>query len=423
MTRDFIPGSTLTITPEDLVASLQSDAVWLDGGGGRSIVTWGPREVAVNENDWEDAGRRLSAGAPAGEPFAGGVVGSVAYDGRRSWLARVEGAAIYSDGTWTIDGSPSFRAQARRALERAVPLPPAPPAPALRSVRTMDQAVYEGRVRRILAWIAEGDCYQVNLSRAVVAEGVGDPFVAYRRLSHLARAPYAAWLRPSPEYAVLSASPELLLAADGERVWSEPIKGTRPRHGDPVADRALAGELRTSEKDLAELVMIVDLVRNDLGRVARTGSVTWEKRRVTAHANVHHASQIVRATLGDGQDSWAALGALFPAGSITGAPKIRACQRIAEVEDEPRGLYCGTIGFTGGRTARWNVAIRTAEWSPAAGGTLTWHVGGGIVADSDPTEEWKETVAKGTTMARAFGDVSDEGRLPSYSRQQGSFCS
>lgn len=406
----------MKITPEDLVATLPSDAVWLDGGGGRSIVTWGVREAAIDEKDWEDAGRRLSAGSPAGEPFAGGVVGAVAYDGRRSWLARVEGAALFAEGSWRLDGTPSFRADARRALDRARPLPPVAPAPALRTMRTLDQEVYESRVRRVLAWIAEGDCYQVNLSRAVVAEGVGDPFVAYRRLSNLARAPYAAWLRPSADHAVLCASPELLLAADGSRVWSEPIKGTRARHGDPVADRALAGELRTSEKDMAELVMIVDLVRNDLGRVARTGSVTWDKRRLTAHANVHHASQVVRAELADGQDAWSALGALFPAGSITGAPKLRACQRITELEDEPRGMYCGTIGFTGGRNARWNVAIRTAEWTSDAGGTLTWHVGGGIVADSDPTAEWQETVAKGTTMARAFG--AEAADVPRRTRTQ-----
>ena len=382
--------------------------MWLDGGAGRSIVTWGAREVAVDAKDWEDAGRRLSAGSVTGEPFAGGVVGCVSYDGRRSWLARVEGGAVYADGRWRIDGTASFRADASRALDRARPLPPVGPAPALRSVRTMDPAAYEARVRRILDWIGDGDCYQVNLSRAVVAEGVGDAFAAYRRLSHLAKAPYAAWLRPSPDYAVLCASPELLLAADGSRVWSEPIKGTRARHGDPVADRALAGELRTSEKDTAELVMIVDLVRNDLGRVARTGTVTWDKRRLTAHANVHHASQVVRAELADGADAWAALGALFPAGSITGAPKLRAMQRIAELEDEPRGMYCGTLGFVGGRSARWNVAIRTAEWSPEAGGTLAWHVGGGIVAESDPAAEWQETVAKGTTMARAFGGEASE---------------
>jgi para-aminobenzoate synthetase component 1 len=259
---------------------------------------------------------------------------------------------------------------------------------------------FRASVARILDWIHQGDCYQVNLTRAVHVDGIPEPWSVWLRLRAAAGAAYGAYLRPTPTLAVLSSSPELLLAVDGREAWSEPIKGTRPRGATPEADAAQRVALTRSEKDQAELVMIVDLVRNDLGRVAAPGAVRWEPRRIDAHPNVLHASQRVRATLAAGRDGWDALAALSPAGSVTGCPKRRAMQRIAELEPEPRGVYCGSVGFASDHgAARWNVAIRTAVWHD---GRARWHVGGGIVADSDPAEEWQETVDKERLLRAAF---------------------
>jgi para-aminobenzoate synthetase component 1 len=271
---------------------------------------------------------------------------------------------------------------------------------------SLDRREHESCVEQIKGHLGAGDCYQINLTRPVMLEGIGDAWPAWLRLRRLAGAPYGAWLCLSTEYRILCSSPELLLEVRGDCAVSEPIKGTRPRHPDPVVDHAMAGALRESDKDRAELTMIVDLVRNDLGRVAVPGTVTAAARRITAHANVHHASQRVSARLRPGEDAWSALAAVFPAGSVTGAPKIRATERIFELEPEPRGVYCGAIGFVSSSgNAAWNVAIRTGVWSPRAGGALRYHVGGGIVADSQPAEEWWETVAKGTAMARAFAGM------------------
>lgn len=421
-------------TPEDVFARLHDrpGAVWLDGGAtGRSIVAWDPVETVTDGAGWPDVGRRLSGGSGDGG-FDGGCIGYLSYEaGARVEralpaprptpepeiaLSRYEGGLTWdpADGRWTIAGTPSFRRAAARLLDRAAAEAPPPPAPTPRSARTTSQAAYEDAVRRVLDYIAAGDCYQVNLSRPVHLTGLDAPWPSYRRLRHLSAPPYGAFLRIDDTLAVLSNSPELFLDATGRDVASLPIKGTRPRHPDPVVDRAHRLELRRADKDRAELTMIVDLVRNDLGRVAVPGSVTWGPREITAHANVHHASQRVSARLCDGLDVWDALAAAFPPGSVTGAPKVRACQRIAELEPEPRGVYCGAIGFVSGARSVWNVAIRTAV---RTADTARFHVGGGVVADSDPTAEWWETVHKGTVLARAFAGepiptADDAVRLP-----------
>lgn len=386
-------------------------AVWLDSGDGEgwSIVAWEPTDVA----DGWPARRRAPRRAEA--PFDGGHIGYVGYGaGHRVapvprgaptpepeiWLPRYEGAACFrhADATWHLTGPPSLQRDAARALaEATAPPPPAPPTGRVRA--SADRAPYERAVDQIRALITEGDCYQVNLTRAVHVDEPGDPVSAYRRLRERP-APYGAILRVSPEVAVLSNSPELLLAVDGARVVSVPIKGTRPRGAEPAADRALAEALLASDKDRAELTMIVDLVRNDLGRVARIGSVRAGERSLASLPTVHHTVWPVEAELAEGRDGWDALAALFPPGSVTGAPKIRACQRIAELEGEPRGAYCGAIGYASddGR-ACWSVAIRVAVF---AGGAARYHVGGGIVIDSAPADEWAETVAKEAALRRAL---------------------
>lgn len=392
-------------------------AVWLDGGDeGWSILAWDPVEVVTETADWPLAGRALTHRAPAGTaPFGGGVLGYVGYEaghavepvpeGRPTpeppiWLARYRGGLCYRAGRWYVEGEPSFRADARKRLESARPLPP-PSQPPHTTGHTIDRQAYEQAVQQVLRWLEAGDCYQVNLTRAVHVEGAQDAFEGYRRLRAASLASFGAFLRLHPDLAILSNSPELFLEVDGDRVLSRPIKGTRPRGGDPEHDRRLAEALLASEKDRAELTMIVDLVRNDIGRVATTGSVQAGPREITTHANVHHAAQDVEGRLRPGLDAWDALAATFPPGSVTGAPKIRACQRIRELEPEPRGVYCGAIGYVSdaGR-ASWSVAIRTAVQH---GEALRWHVGGGIVIDSDPAEEWEETVAKGRVLAAALG--------------------
>ncbi|MEQ1501479.1 MAG: chorismate-binding protein, partial [Myxococcota bacterium] len=183
-------------------------------------------------------------------------------------------------------------------------------------------------------------------------------------------------------------------------VESTPIKGTRRRGASLADDARLRSELRDAAKDRAELVMIVDLVRNDLGRVAVVGSVVAGDRVITAHPTVFHAAWPVRAELLPGRDAWDALAATFPPGSVTGAPKVRACQRIAALEPHPRGVYCGAIGYAAdGGDARFSVAIRTGVFD---GPDARYHVGGGIVVDSDPAAEWDETVAKELALRRAL---------------------
>lgn len=255
-------------------------------------------------------------------------------------------------------------------------------------------------VGRVLAWIGAGDVYQVNVTRRFTGRlsAGADAADLFVRLRQLGPVPYAALLDPGPVQ-VVSLSPECFLRLDlhERRVETCPIKGTRPRGDSPERDAALAAELRADPKELAEHVMIVDLVRNDLGRVCETGSVhVAERWPVVSFPGVHHLVSTVRGTLRRDADLGAVLRATFPCGSITGAPKIRACQIIAEVEREARGVYCGAIGWVDPRgRAVLNVPIRTGV---VAGRALHVHAGGGIVADSDPERE----IAEGRLKLRTW---------------------
>ena len=258
---------------------------------------------------------------------------------------------------------------------------------------------YLGAVRRALGYITAGDIYQVNLSQRFQTPFSGDAFRTYCALRRRNPAPFAAYLN-LPEVMVLSASPERLLKLDpGPRlVETRPIKGTRPRGRTAEEDERLAVELLASEKDRAENVMIVDLERNDLGRVAEIGSV-----RVTGlcelerYATVQHLTSTVVARLKDGLDSVDLLRAMFPGGSITGAPKIRAMEIIDELEPTARSVYTGSIGYFGfDGSIDLNIAIRTALIKD---GVAYHQAGGGIVADSDPEMEYEETLHKAAAMA------------------------
>lgn len=285
----------------------------------------------------------------------------------------------------------------------APPRPPLGLPPAFDGLRsTFTRQGYERAVRRALDYIRAGDIYQVNLSQRFEAPCPRDEFDTYLRLRSLAPAFFGAFLR-YPSYAVMSCSPERFLRYEAESrfVETRPIKGTRPRGPGPRTDAALAAELLASAKDRAENVMIVDLERNDLGRVAETGTVHVAGLcELESFPSVHHLTSTVRARLRPELDVVDLLRATFPGGSVTGAPKIRAMQIIDELEPVARGVYTGAIGYLHpGGNMDLNVAIRTVV---ARGGAAWFHVGGGIVADSDPAREYEETLHKGAALARAL---------------------
>jgi aminodeoxychorismate synthase component I len=248
-------------------------------------------------------------------------------------------------------------------------------------------------VGRIKEWIAAGDIYQVNLSQSFEAEvSGGSLFALYETLRDASPAPMAAWLALDGRE-VLCSSPETFLKISGRGIETRPIKGTRPRFADPDEDRRSAYELQTSAKEIAELVMITDLLRNDLGQVCEFGSVeVSEMLQLESLAQVHHLVSTVIGTLRPETDAIEALAACFPGGSITGAPKKRAMEIIRELEAKPRGIYCGAIGWLGYHgESSFNIAIRTLIRD---GDRLRYQVGAGIVADSDPAGEYEETLQK-----------------------------
>lgn len=261
---------------------------------------------------------------------------------------------------------------------------------------------YEAAVAQALDYIRAGDIYQVNLSQRFEAPLEGDPFDAYMRLREQNPAPFAAFLR-TPDADILSASPERFLRynATSRHIETRPIKGTRPRGRTPDEDEALASELLTSEKDRAENVMIVDLERNDLGRVAEVGSVrVTQLAGLETFPSVFHLTSQVEAQLRDDRDAVDLLEATFPGGSITGAPKVRAMEIIDELEPTARSVYTGAIGYFGfDGSLDLNIAIRTVI---AKDGVAYYQAGGGIVADSVPALEYEETLHKASALRRAL---------------------
>lgn len=252
---------------------------------------------------------------------------------------------------------------------------------------------FQDGVQAIRDYIDAGDCYQANLSQEFEGRYEGDPWQAFRALAEANPTPYSAFMRAG-KWSVLSVSPERFLEIRDRVVTTSPIKGTRSRGETPEADRALAAELEASEKDRAENLMIVDLLRNDLGLNAQPGSVRVDKLfALESYRNVHHLVSHIRAELADGVSPMKALFDAFPGGSITGAPKIRAMEIIRELEPHWRGPYCGSLFYRGlDGTLDSNIAIRTMLCDGQ--GTIRCWGGGGIVADSDPEAEYEETLAK-----------------------------
>jgi len=274
----------------------------------------------------------------------------------------------------------------------------------------LTRSAYLEAVRRAKRYIEAGDIYQVNLSQRFSVPAHASGFDLYRRLREVSPASFAAYLdfrapdldQDGAGVEVLSSSPERLLLLDGDRLETRPIKGTRRRGATPAEDARAARALLASTKDAAEHVMIVDLERNDLGRIAEVGSVRVEELAgLESFAQVHHLTSTITARRRADVGLEATLRAVFPGGSITGAPKIRALEIIDELEPTVRGVYTGAIGYVsaGGR-ADLNIAIRTITLTE---GVAHLHVGGAIVADSEPAAEYQETLDKARGMARALG--------------------
>lgn len=329
---------------------------------------------------------------PRLQPLAAGRTGAA---GPLVWLGRFE-------TTQTIPAAEveGFLAE-KGAQEGAAPsLGPLDP--------QLSPAAYEEAFDAVQEAIAAGDIYQANLTFSLAGGFTGDPLALYAALRPAARAGYGGLVFDGDRW-LLSLSPELLVSLQGREAKVKPMKGTRPRDRDDAVDRALRDELATSEKDRAENLMIVDLLRNDLSRVAEAGSVRVEDAfAVETYPTVHQMVSTVRARLTDGAGPMELITALFPCGSVTGAPKIRAMEVIGTVERDARGPYCGAIGRigppdeNGGGDAAFNVAIRTLRLTEIENsrGKAELGVGGAIVAGSDPHTEWREALTKGA-FARA----------------------
>ena len=362
-----------------------------DAGRPLSVVAARPRRVLRGSIhvpvDRQRLREALAGGArdPGDLGFpAGGLCGWVDYEGDFVFGEYPEMLVFCHDsGRWHETGNLS--AQLRMPQEASVEIGP------FRA--GCSRAEFVAGVERAREWIAAGDIYQVNLSQPFAADVRGGSlFALYRHLREASPAPMAAWLALD-DREVLCSSPETFLKISGRRIETRPIKGTRPRFPDPDEDLRSAYELQTSSKEIAELVMITDLLRNDLGQVCGFGSVeVAQMLRLESLAQVHHLVSTVTGVLRPEIDAIEALAACFPGGSITGAPKKRAMEIIREIEQVPRGIYCGAIGWLGYHgESQFNIAIRTLV---REGDQLVYQVGAGIVADSDPQREYEETLHK-----------------------------
>jgi para-aminobenzoate synthetase component 1 len=277
-----------------------------------------------------------------------------------------------------------------------------------RFVSNVTATQYREAFDRIKRYIEAGDCYQVNLTQCFSAAYSGDPWHAYKALRAVAAAPFSAYLNLAQDATLMCLSPERFLSLHGRHVETSPIKGTRPRHSDPHLDELAKWELRTSQKDRAENLMIVDLLRNDLGRSCMPGSIHVDRLfDVQSFPTVHHLVSTISGELRADCSAWELLRDSFPGGSITGAPKRRAMEIIAELETHERDVYCGSVLYVSadGRMDS-NIAIRSLLCD---GGVVRCWGGGGIVADSDWQQEYQESYDKvGQFLAALEQSVTSE---------------
>lgn len=354
-----------------------------------------------------EAGRLFDRfSTPQAEPGEGPEIDLGFYDLVAAFDVVAERAFLISTGWPETD--PARRARrARERLHEASARLAAPEAPLGAPVRARDwrsnfDAVgYRGAVARVIDYIRAGDIFQANFTQRFEAEvGAVDPFALYDQLRRANPATFAA-LIVNEDRLIASSSPERFVKLVGAEVETRPIKGTLPRSVEPTLDAFRGRALAASEKDRAENVMIVDLLRNDLSRVCRPGTVKVPRLcGLETYANVHHLVSVVTGALKEGRDGLDLMAASFPGGSITGAPKIRAMEIIHELEGRPRGVYCGSIGYIGFDGAMdFNIAIRTVT---VEGGRASFGVGGGITTLSDPAAEHAESLTKAERLFRAF---------------------
>jgi len=404
-------------------------ALWLDAGGrlhAQGITPQGSGFLAALENWWlaehaEPDARAHSEPEAAALAFAGGWALFLGYELAQEiephlvlprsplpWAAfalRTRCALIHDMERARVlaVGEP----EAPEALERlsadaraASGATDAPEALRLGDVREEDPAAYLARVHRAKEYVRAGDIYQANLSRAWDVEIEGGAGALYRRLCAANPAPFAA-LAQWRDVAILSSSPERLVRVAGRRVDTRPIAGTRPRSRRPGGDSREMSELAAHPKERAEHVMLIDLERNDLGRVCAPGSVRVDEfMSIESYTHVHHIVSNVCGELRPEVTPIGAVRAVFPGGTITGCPKFRCMQIIAELEGEGRGAYTGSLGYlTRDGRLDLNILIRTMTLS---GGHLSFRAGAGIVADSDPERELEETRAKARGLLAAL---------------------
>jgi len=381
----------------------RTGVVFLDtdpqSAGGLSILAAEPSEILVG-NLLRDAARLRTvieahrrAWAPDANGPSGGLFGWVSYEGDYVFGVYPECHVFaHETGAWqNVPGVLPAREEFQAAANDA----------ALVFVPRMDRDTFCRTVEQAQAYISAGDIYQVNLSYPWLAGWPAglEPWAYYERLRNVSPAPYGAFL-DLHGMQVMSSSPECFLKMSGQHVLTRPIKGTRPRGVSREGDLHLASELLESTKERAELVMITDLERNDLGQVCKFGSVeVTQLLRLEAYAQVHHLVSTVEGVLKPEVDHLAALMACFPGGSITGAPKKRSTEIIRELEPFARGLYTGAIGYLGfNGESQFSIAIRTAVRQAEQ---ASFHTGAGIVADSVPAKEWEETLHKAAGLLNA----------------------
>ncbi len=308
------------------------------------------------------------------------------------------------DGAVTCDGGDAaarWREAERAPLE---PVPAAPAAPRARPWRSFDELGFTSAVQRAREHIAAGDIYQVNLAVAERWPLLGSPWGAYRRLREFNPSPWMGFA-DFGDWRLVCGSPELLVevvaAGGGRVVRTRPIAGTRKKTGVPAEDARMRAELRLDEKERAEHLMLVDLARNDTGRVAEFGSVLVAEREVVEeYSHVFHLVSEVRGRLRPQATAAEVLSSFFPGGTISGCPKIRALEIIRQLEPAARGAYTGALGWIGGDALQLNIVIRSAV---VAAGQVVVQAGAGIVADSIPAREWRESLRKAEAIRLAFG--------------------
>ena len=346
------------------------------------VVAWTPSEVAP-------ALARLDAARGAGAWVAGYLAyeAGAAFEPRLAGIMRGEGPLL-AFGVFDRPVAAGPGGGGTAVLTRPEPL--------------VERADYDRAIDRVLGYIAAGDCYQVNLTFPLTARLRGDPLDLWRSLREGTPVGHGAFVDLGVGPVVVSQSPELFFRVSAQGVIeARPMKGTAPCDPDPVRDAALVRVLLASEKVRAENLMIVDLLRNDIGRISRPGSVRVPALyAVEPYETVHQMTSTITGELAEPASLSRLMPALFPCGSVTGAPKIRAMQVIREVEPFPRGVYCGAIGWMGPDGAcDFSVAIRTLS---IEGEDVTLNVGGGVVADSTAEGEWEEALWKARFLGPAL---------------------